>query len=339
MAVENTVAVVLSQNDIDFNDILVKRIIELSPTFLVVVINNSSPARRYQIENVIFINTGKNLGAAGGFSRGISEALLLRPEFIWTCDDDAIPVSSRLLLDLKNCASDLAADVTSPAIVSSKDPERLAFPFRKFGRRLWKCSDIENFDFILGQAHLFNGTLFRASIFTEIGFPDPRLFIRGDEREFVLRIKKRGFKVLTVPKLKISHPTGEDELYPTCFGLLNTPIPQSKIKYSYYIRNRGYIVRRFHRIDWLLIDFIRYFSFFIFHKNCSFEVFAHTLSIYVNGLSGAIDEEMLIDEEVWLKLMSMISKRQNVSSWKTRRLKDQFVRIPDEFTIKGLKHE
>jgi len=47
----------------------------------------------------------------------------------------------------------------------------------------------------------------------------------------------------------------------------------------------------------------------------------------------------LIDEEVWLKLMSVISKRPNVSSWKTRRLKDQFVRIPDELTIKGLKHE
>jgi len=306
MEIGNTVAVVLTQTDVNLTDILIKRIIGLSPKYLVVIINNSSPAGRYQSENVFFISTGENLGAAGGFSRGISEALLLHPEFIWTCDDDAVPDSQSLLQDLSSQATLYAADITAPVIVSSENPDRLAFPYRRYGRRLWKRSDLFKFDYLSGQAHLFNGTLFRASVFSDAGLPDARLFIRGDEREFLLRVKRKGFKILTIPHLSISHPTGENELHHTFFKLLRAPIPKSIIKYSYYFRNRGYLVRKFRRVDWLLIDFVRYFSFFMFRRRPSWIVFRQTMWLYFKGFTGSIEEELLIDEATWLKLVTII---------------------------------
>jgi len=307
MELENTVAVVLTQVDVEITDILIERIISMSPKYLIVVINNPSPAGKYQSENVFFINTGKNLGAAGGFSLGISEALRLRPEFIWTCDDDAIPDSKDLLKDLGIQACIYTADITAPIIVSSENPDRLAFPYRRYGKRLWKCSDIIKFDFLLGQAHLFNGTLFRASIFADTGLPDARLFIRGDEREFLLRVKRKGFKILTIPNLRISHPTGENELHHTFFKLLRVPIPQSNVKYSYYVRNRGYLVRKFHRVDWLLIDLIRYFSFFILSGRFPFSIFQETLWLYFKGFLGAVDEELLMDDATYLRLIAETS--------------------------------
>ena len=307
MELDNTVAVVLTQTDVKNTDVLIKRIIGMSPKYLIVVINNSSPAGKYQSENVFFINTGKNLGAAGGFSLGISEALQLQPKFIWTSDDDAVPDSKDLLTDLSIEASIYGADITAPIIISSENPERLAFPYRRYGRRLWKCSDIIKFNYLLGQAHLFNGTLFRASIFADAGLPDARLFIRGDEREFLLRVKSKGYKILTIPKLRISHPSGENELHHTFFGLLRVPIPKSNVKYSYYVRNRGYLVRKFHRVDWLLIDLIRYFSFFILSGRFPFSIFQETFWLYFKGFLGAVDDELLMDDATYLKLITETS--------------------------------
>lgn len=47
-------------------------------------------------KDIIYINTGKNLGGAGGFNFGMRKAAELNYEFMWIMDDDTIPTPTAL---------------------------------------------------------------------------------------------------------------------------------------------------------------------------------------------------------------------------------------------------
>lgn len=44
-----------------------------------------------KLNRLIYKNTGKNLGGAGGFNYGIKEAYSMGYKYIWIMDDDTIP--------------------------------------------------------------------------------------------------------------------------------------------------------------------------------------------------------------------------------------------------------
>jgi rhamnopyranosyl-N-acetylglucosaminyl-diphospho-decaprenol beta-1,3/1,4-galactofuranosyltransferase len=143
-----------------------------------------------------------------------------------------------------------------------------------------------------------------------VGLPDSRLFIRGDEQEYLLRIKKKGFQIATATEVAIIHPSGEDELYPTLFGLLRIPIPHTPFKLSHQIRNRGYITRKFRRWDWFIIDVIRYVSFFFFRKKPQLAAAKVLLSLYSLGLKGRIHSDCpIIETETWIAIQNLILTR------------------------------
>lgn len=48
-------------------------------------------------KDVIYINTGKNLGGAGGFKVGIREAVTRGYTYVWLMDDDTIPERNALV--------------------------------------------------------------------------------------------------------------------------------------------------------------------------------------------------------------------------------------------------
>lgn len=64
----------------------------------IIIVDNASTDGTYdeikpylQHENVIYQNTGKNIGGAGGFNYGIKIALKTQCEYIWLMDDDTMP--------------------------------------------------------------------------------------------------------------------------------------------------------------------------------------------------------------------------------------------------------
>ncbi len=69
---------------------------------IVIIDNNSTDGTREAlgkyIENkdVVYINTGKNLGGAGGFYYGFKYATEHHYDYIWAMDDDCIPKSNAL---------------------------------------------------------------------------------------------------------------------------------------------------------------------------------------------------------------------------------------------------
>ena len=68
------------------------------------VVNNASTdgteemvLRDYNMDQVIYCNTGANLGGAGGFEYGVGKAAELGYEYIWIMDDDTWPSDTALI--------------------------------------------------------------------------------------------------------------------------------------------------------------------------------------------------------------------------------------------------
>ena len=48
------------------------------------------------LPNLVYRNTGKNLGGAGGFAYGVREAALAGYDALWLMDDDTLPTPTAL---------------------------------------------------------------------------------------------------------------------------------------------------------------------------------------------------------------------------------------------------
>ncbi len=152
--------------------------------------------------------TQANLGGAGGFATGIERAYKDGHDEIWCMDDDCVPTPDALhnLMTspnigpaIKNCVS-----------ISNKNHEELAFFVRLNNKDFQKVSDMGGYDLVYGVASLFNGTLISSEVIRAIGIPDKKLFIWGDEVEYMSRAVKMNFPVVTVPTALLFHPPSVD---------------------------------------------------------------------------------------------------------------------------------
>lgn len=183
----------------------------------------------------VIVLTQTNLGGAGGFATGIDRAYQEGYDLIWCMDDDCLAATDALekLLTspnigpgIKNCMS-----------VSNQDNGELAFFVDLPSRTFRQVTDMLPFDLLFGVASLFNGTLISAEVVRVIGVPDKRLFIWGDEVEYMTRAQKMGFPVVTVPRAVFYHPPSFDR-----DGL---PWPEAWKQY-YAVRNQRRVFQNRH---------------------------------------------------------------------------------------------
>ena len=91
-------------------------------------------------------------------------------------------------------------------MVAPGHPDRLSFFFRLDGKVTHERAEVEKVGFLPDDGHFFNGALIRSDVFFKVGLPDMRLFIRGDEVDFTLRLRKAGIRFGTVTTAAITHP-------------------------------------------------------------------------------------------------------------------------------------
>jgi rhamnopyranosyl-N-acetylglucosaminyl-diphospho-decaprenol beta-1,3/1,4-galactofuranosyltransferase len=213
--------------------------------------------------DVRHIVSHRNLGGAGGFALGILTALADGATHVWLMDDDGLPEQDSCLADLFACAEEFGADVTSPVIVDINDAKRLAFPYFIGRKRLHERAHLEQQTVIRHFAHLFNGALITAATFARYGIPDYRLFLRGDEVDFLQRVLRGGGLVVSLPAIAFRHPSGASETFPIIGGRLNAVVPTGHFKQYHFFRNRGYLLRRHKSVLQALSDLIRYPWYYI----------------------------------------------------------------------------
>ncbi|MEJ5998115.1 galactofuranosyltransferase GlfT1 [Corynebacterium sp. H130] len=210
----------------------------------------------------VYLASHTNLGGAGGFAYGFLTALALGADAIWCADDDGRPEDANVLASLYDCALKHGLAEVSPVVVDKAAPESLAFPLRR--GLTWRRSRSElGSGFLPGIASLFNGALISASAMEQIGVPDYRLFIRGDEVEYHRRLVRSGLPFGTCLTCAYLHPNGSDEFKPILGGRMHTQYPSSESKRFFTYRNRGYLMNQPGMRKLLPQEYARFAWFFL----------------------------------------------------------------------------
>lgn len=177
---------------------------------LLVVNNGSTDGTSEWLEmqsDVTLINQA-NLGGAGGFATGIDAGYQSGATWIWCMDDDCIAAPDALEQLL--LSPNMGPCIKNSMSVSNRNDEELAFYVDRPNKKYRIVSDMTDYDLVHGVASFFNGTLIHREVVAAIGVPDRKLFIWGDEVEYMTRAQKTGFPIVTVPKSVFRHPPSFD---------------------------------------------------------------------------------------------------------------------------------
>lgn len=240
-------AVVVTYNRLsDLKKCLASLNAQTRPLDEIIVINNGSTdgtATWLEQQSDLHVVMQSNEGGAGGFATGINHAFILGYDGIWCMDDDCI--ASPEALENLLAAPNLGPCIKNCMSVSTLDSHELAFYVDRPNRCYRKVTDMTDVELVYGVASLFNGTLISAEVIEKIGLPDRKLFIWGDEVEYMTRAAKMGFAVVTVPSAVFFHPPA--------FDRNGIPWPGAWKQY-YAVRNQRRVFQNIHgkRIGFLV---------------------------------------------------------------------------------------
>lgn len=178
-----------------------------------------------------YINTGSNLGGAGGFSRAMEEALKLGADYVWIMDDDTIvkPDSLDRLLEQAAIHPE-AAFFSSQALWTDGTPNRMN------DQRLLESTDGK--EAVACREATFVSLLLRAGCIREAGLPYQEFFIWGDDIEYTRRLSFR-YGGYYVPGSVVVHKTAGNAGSNITYDSL-----QRLPRYRYAYRNEVFMARK-----------------------------------------------------------------------------------------------
>ena len=209
----------------------------------IIIVNNSSTDGTLEWlnqQNDLTLITQENSGSAGGQFTGIKTAYEKGFDWIWCFDDDCLPDQNAL----QNLVIHISDDrkVLNSIVLSSENSQNLSFGlYDKNKNKVYRnLSEIENE--LIPSANFFNGTLLNNEIVKKVGLPIKELFIRGEEYEYFLRIKRAGLKIFTIRSAKVYHPS-EIKIIMDNFLFRYEYLELDHLKRFYFIRNLIYITK------------------------------------------------------------------------------------------------
>jgi rhamnopyranosyl-N-acetylglucosaminyl-diphospho-decaprenol beta-1,3/1,4-galactofuranosyltransferase len=183
------------------------------------------------------IRNEKNVGCAAAFTQGLRLAYEAGHEWFWMMDDDCLPLPDTLRT-LYEAAAQRPDAIYGPLVV---DPET--------GEPAWhRPAKRKPADGIVAVPGLsFNGILVSREVVANIGFPLSALWIWGDDVEYSLRAREKGYAAFTVVGSIIHHPA--PNFVRRCrigkHHLIVYPRFRSPDRAYYYLRNWVFIFRHY----------------------------------------------------------------------------------------------
>jgi GT2 family glycosyltransferase len=192
--------------------------IEYSNYDIVIVDNGSQDDSiecfKKEFPEISLVETGANLGYAGGNNQGISYALSQGADYILLLNNDAIvdPLILNNFIDVAE--SRPKAGIFGAKIYYLNEPQRIWFAGGKlpsdslitshegFGEiddgLSWE--EVKPMDYACGCALFFKSDVVKA-----IGFLEDKFFLMWEETDFCYRARRAGFECLFVPKALVWH--------------------------------------------------------------------------------------------------------------------------------------
>lgn len=190
-------------------------------------------------KNIIYINTGKNLGGAGGFSFGVKEALKRKYDYAWLMDDDTIPYNDSLdkLVDGANVLKDKFSFLNSYVEWTDGNPCYMNEPRIKNSEWFKNSKYLKN-NLLNVLSCTFVSVLVNLDIAEKAGIPIKEMFIYGDDHEYTERLNRyekgyMAFESRVLHKMKVN----------SGFDIINVPAERIS-RYYYDARNRFYRAKK-----------------------------------------------------------------------------------------------
>lgn len=213
--------------------------------FDIYIVDNASTDGTYdyiqqkidQFQNISYMNTGENLGGAGGFHYGIKKAVEQNYQKIWIMDDDTIPTPTALeeLIKADNILQDYGFLCSDVKWIDG-NPCAMNVP------------NISN-SWISNTQYLSNGLLnvsqcsfvscfFSSDIVKQVGLPLKEFFVWGDDAEYTKRISEAKdsyfvSKSIVVHKMNSNIPTD-----------ISQDSPDRLFRYKFSYRNMYYVNKK-----------------------------------------------------------------------------------------------
>ena len=220
----------------------------------VIVVDNASTdgtqemiINQYNISKVIYINTGTNLGGAGGFQFGVKKAVLLGYEYVWIMDDDTLP-EKNALFELFEVDKELEGKwgfLSSVAYWTDGNICRMNIQKRTIFRHIGKREYNSRFSSI--KMCSFVSLLVKSSVVQEVGLPIGEYFIWTDDYEYTGRISSK-YSCYMVPESKVIHAMKKH----TRVNFATDDISRIN-RYHYIYRNDVHCYRQYGLKGWIYI--------------------------------------------------------------------------------------
>jgi len=238
---------------------------------------------------IYYVRMPVNVGGAGGFCEGVKRSYEKGYDWMWLMDDDGIPSEdclNKLLLGEKKYRADLLA----PLVIDINNSGRLSFGISDYRNKktIYTFQDAMKYSIdgsFEGAACMFNGILISKELIKIVGYPKRGMFIWGDEVEYLLRIKSKGFKVITVCNAIHKHPIGKIGYHKIFFGQFWVRFNNQKLRDYCRFRNMAYIYKKYNASK-LLKDIIKYTWFFIISRKFDLKNMLFYFSATIDGLKG-----------------------------------------------------
>lgn len=195
------------------------------------------------LPNLVYRNTGKNLGGAGGFAYGVREAALAGYDALWLMDDDTLPTPTALE-ELLQADRDLQGQygwLSSRALA----PDGTDQPMNL--QRVTPYKDLPDFngERIPAVMASFVSLFLRTETVRRYGLPIAEFFIWSDDWEYTRRIS-RSQPCYVVPASRVVHAMQNP-------GIVNiaADVPARWERYRYFYRNDVVLYRREGLGGWL----------------------------------------------------------------------------------------
>ncbi|MDA9859197.1 glycosyltransferase family 2 protein [Rubripirellula sp.] len=222
-----------------------------APDVLVVVDNESNAETKKIVDDfdrqrndvdVIFMDAGENLGSAGGWALGMTEALKHSQDHDWilTLDDDDPPMWEHEISDMFSFAQmqlENTEDLGAVGIVGARFNWKTGYLVRPLDDELQGPVEVD----YVGSGH---SAMYRADVMREVGGFRGELFFGHTEIDFCLRLRAAGYKVIANGDLWRKRRTEAGRL-----GLSLKPSRKVALTWKKYYVTRNYI--------FLMLDFSR----------------------------------------------------------------------------------
>ena len=197
--------------------------------------------------SIFLIQTGENLGFAGGNNIGISFALRMQAEYVWILNNDTVvdPGCLEPLISVMEINSHIG--IAGSRVMYYDRPNEVQTTGMRLGINYLTIShyDFGNVDanVILVQpvevdCVAASSMLVRSKMVEEIGLMDEDYFMYHEDIDWQIRVRKHGWKVFYVPSSGILHKCGASSKKSSFVGAYY----QSRNKFLLVSKNNGKFV-------------------------------------------------------------------------------------------------